>query len=142
MDTTSTKELFKQAEEDLQRAHNELYHPMEDVVTFSACVFARRALYNYLMVLSQIYAKEHSKTPAETKSIEDLIEFSSKFNKELRDVDFSLLNCKCDEIFEEDDDREEDLVYCTSVDKVNYCTELSDKVREIVAKKAPTLMEV
>lgn len=141
MDTKSTKELFKQAEEDLQRAHRELYHPMEDVVTFSACVFARRALYNYLMILTQVYAKEHSKTPAETKSIEDLIEFSSKFNKELRDVDFSLLHCKCDEIFE-DDNNEEELVYCTSVDKVDYCTELSDKVREIVARKAPDLLEV
>ncbi|MEX2604393.1 MAG: hypothetical protein WD361_09310 [Gracilimonas sp.] len=140
MKTSNIKEHFKQAEEDLQRSREELYRPIEDVVTFSACVFTRRALYNYLMVLSQIHAEENNDPVEDSNTIEKLVKYNSKYSKALNDIDFSLLNCKCDEISDEDAG-EEDLVYCSSVDKVNYCSELSESVRKILVEKKPSLFE-
>jgi hypothetical protein len=140
MKTSNIKEHFNQAEEYSKRSSEELYRPIEDVVTFSACVFTKKALYNYLLVLSQIHAEQNNDPVEDTNTIEKLVKYNSKYSKALNDIDFSLLICKCDEI-SYDDAGEEDLVYCSSVDKVSYCSELSESVRKILVEKKPSLLE-
>lgn len=130
-------ELYQQAEDELKRAQGELYRPAEDVVSFSACLFSRKALTNYLQALSLLYAEQNDKDVGEPMTIEDWIQFSQKFNDELKDVDFSSLNCKCNDILE---DESEQIVFCTSVDKVHHCTELAEKVRDILEKEFPSVI--
>lgn len=127
-------ELYQKAEDELKRAQGELYRPAEDVVSYSACLFSRKALTNYLQALSVLYAEKNNVEMGEMPTIEDWISFSRQFSEELKDVDFSSLNCKCNEILE---DESEQIVFCTSVDKVHHCSELAEKVREILVKEFP-----
>lgn len=60
MSDSKPEQLFKQAEEDLQRASGELYRPSDDVVTYSACQFSRKALYRFLNALA-IYQSRNKK---------------------------------------------------------------------------------
>jgi hypothetical protein len=127
-------ELYQKAEDELKRAQGELYRPAEDVVSYSACLFSRKALTNYLQALSVLYAEKNNVEMGEMPTIEDWISFSRQFSEELKDVDFSSLNCKCNEILE---DESEQIVFCTSVDKVHHCSELAEKVRDILVKEFP-----
>lgn len=137
MKKSNLKELFADAEEDLRHAKKELYRPIEDVVNFSACVFTRQALYKYLLGLSLVNAEENNDPVQEDNTLEKLIKYNSKYNEALKSIDFSMLSCKCHKMQEEG---EEDLVYCTNVDKVNYCSDLSESVREILIEKKPSLL--
>jgi hypothetical protein len=132
MTESKIKELFELAEEDLNHARQELYRPSTDVVSFSACVSTRRALYRYLEALANTYAAKNNDSFAEDGTIETLIDFCSKYNDQIKQIDFSSLNCKCNDIME---DGEEEIVYCTNVEKVNYCTELAEKVRSIIKEE-------
>ncbi len=134
--TKKPSELYQKAEDELKRAQGELYRPAEDVVSYSACLFSRKALTKYLQALSLLYAEKNNKEVGEPVTIEDWIRFSQKFNDDLKDVDFSSLNCKCNEILE---DESEQIVFCTSVDKVHHCTELAEKVRDILVKEFPSV---
>lgn len=138
MEKLNVNTLFKEAEEELSQAREELYRPIEDVVAFSACVSTRKALYKYLLGLSKVHAEEHGESLKEFSTIEELIQYNSKYSKALKEVDFSLLDCKCKEISEEEG---EDLQYCTNVKKVSYCSGLSDQVREILVQKKPSLVQ-
>lgn len=134
--TKKPSELYLKAEDELKRAQGELYRPAEDVVSYSACLFSRKALTDYLQALSMLYADKNNADLGEPLTIEDWIRFSQKYNDELKDVDFSSLNCKCNEILEDESER---IVFCTSVDKVHHCTELAEKVREILIKEFPAV---
>jgi hypothetical protein len=125
-------ELYQKADDELQRAQNELYRPAEDVVSYSACLFSRKALTNYIQALSILYAEREGVSIGEMNTIEEWIDFSRKYSDELKEVDFSSLNCKCNEILE---DESEQIVFCTSVDKVHHCSELAEKVREILTNE-------
>ncbi len=132
MSKTNPNELFKKAEEDFNRASQELYRPAEDVVSYSACVFSRRSLYRYLYGLAMLYAEENNVMLEPSLTIEQLITFCSKYNKNLNEIDFSSLYCKCNDMLK---DGEEEIIHCTSVDKVAYCADLAENVREIVSEK-------
>jgi len=128
-------ELYQKAEDELKRAQGELYRPAEDVVSYSACLFSRKALTNYLQALSLLYAEKNNAGIDGMSTIEDWIGFSRQYSGDLKDVDFSSLNCKCNEILE---DESEQIVFCTSVDKVHHCSELAEKVRDILVKEFPS----
>jgi len=128
-------ELYQKAEDELKRAQGELYRPAEDVVSYSACLFSRKALTNYLQALSLLYAEKNNAGIDGMSTIEDWIGFSRQYSNDLKDVDFSSLNCKCNEILE---DESEQIVFCTSVDKVHHCSELAEKVRDILVKEFPS----
>ncbi|HMB40975.1 MAG TPA: hypothetical protein VKM37_03285 [Balneolaceae bacterium] len=128
-------ELYQKAEDELKRAQGELYRPAEDVVSYSACLFSRKALTNYLQALSLLYAEKNNAGIDGMSTIEDWIGFSRQYSDDLKDVDFSSLNCKCNEILE---DESEQIVFCTSVDKVHHCSELAEKVRDILVKEFPS----
>lgn len=125
-------ELFQKAEKDLAAAREELYHPAEDVVTFSVCVSSRRALYNFLNCLYILYANENDDPIEEHQTIEELITYCSKFNEQLKDIDFSHLYCKCQEDIHEN---QKEVYYCNDVHKVNYCKKLAEDVRTLVLEK-------
>ena len=132
MSTKTAAKLFEEAEIDLKRANDELYRPSENVVSFSACTFSRRSLYKYLHGLAQIYAEEKKIMLEPNLTIDQLITFCSQFNKKLKQVDFSNLYCKCNDVLKDPD---EDIVHCTSVDMVSYCADLAGQVRDIVQEK-------
>lgn len=129
-------ELYRKAEEELKRAQQELYRPAEDVVSYSACLFSRKALTNYLQAISLLYAEKNHLKVGEMSTIEDWISFSRQYSKDLRELDFSSLNCKCNEILE---DESEQIVFCTSVDKVHHCSDLAEKVRDILVNEFPSV---
>lgn len=139
MKKPNINELFLEAEEDYQRAKEELYRPIEDVVAYSACISSRRALYKYLLGLTELHTRENEESFDNTNSIEELIKYNSKYSKELKDIDFSALNCKCEEMSELN--AEDEPVYCTSVNKVSYCTGLAEDVRKILIEKEPSLVQ-
>lgn len=130
-------DLYKKAEEELKRAQGELYRPAEDVVSYSACLFSRKALTDYLQALSLLYAEKNGVEMGDMPAIEDWIRFSRQYSDDLKDVDFSSLNCKCNDILE---DESEQIVFCTSVDKVHHCSELAEKVRDILIKEFPSAL--
>lgn len=125
-------ELFQKAENDLAEAKEELYHPAEDVVTYSVCVSSRRALYNFLSCLYVLYAEENDDPVEEHQTIEELITYCSKFNDKLKDIDFSYLYCKCHEDIHQ---KQKEAYYCNDVHKVNYCKNLAEDVRKLVIEK-------
>ncbi|MFP8487847.1 hypothetical protein ACKGJO_02015 [Gracilimonas sp. Q87] len=137
MKNLKIEELFQEAEKDFHRSKKELYRPMEDVVTYTACVSSRRALYKYLLGLSLIHAKENNESIDDNNTIEKLIKYNSKYSDELNNIDFSALNCRCEDMSEQ----EEEQLYCASVDKVNYCSNLSESVRNILIEKEPSLLK-
>lgn len=132
MNQIKTTRLLELADADLKRATQELYRPIEDVVSFSACVFSRSALYRYLQGLAILYADEKNEALEDDQTIEQLITYCSQYSNRLQDIDFSSLQCKCDEILKDD---EEELVHCTSVDRLNYCSNLAAEVREILIER-------
>lgn len=137
MKKANIEDLFQEAEKDFHNAKDELYRPLEDVVTYSACVTSRRALYKYLLGLSKIYTKENNESFDENETIEELVKYNSKYSDKLKGIDFSALNCKCEDMSAEDEEE----VYCNSVKKVNYCFKLSENVRKILIEKEPSLLE-
>ena len=127
-------ELYQKAEDELNHAQKELYRPSKDVVSYSACVFSRKALIDFLQALSLLYAEKNNADLGDMTTIEDWIRFSREYNDDLKNVDFSSLNCLCNEIL--DDDREQ-IIFCTSIDKVHHCSKLAEQVRSILVKEFP-----
>jgi replicative superfamily II helicase len=132
MNQSKPEQLFKLAEEDLQRANEELYRPLEDVVAYSACQFSRKALYRFLNALAIIQSKNKNIILEPELTLEQLITFCSQHNKEIKKIDFNSLQCTCTPVIDEGDD---EMIYCTSVEKVDYCAKLASKVKEIAAKE-------
>ncbi len=132
MSQTKTELLYQQADEDLKRAVQELYRPSSDVVGFSACVYSRRALYKFLNGLAHLHASEKKVILEPELTIDQLITFCSQYNKKLKQIDFSSLDCKCNQILK---DGEEEIVFCTSVNRVNYCANLAESVKGILEEK-------
>ena len=129
MSKSKAKQLFEQATEELNHAKQEQNRPSSDVVSFSACVATRKSLYHFLEGLANIYAEKHDDTLEEDGKIETLIDFCSKYNEKIKNLDFSEINCKCDDLMNNSDD---EIVLCTSVEKVRKCTKLAEEVHQIV----------
>lgn len=133
MDDEKVKVLFEDAETSLKNAREQLYQPAEDVVTYSVCVFARNALYHFLSCLYMIHSSEHEDSLNESPTMEQLIEYCSKYDERLKSLDFSSINCKCRNVVDVSDD---EIFYCNDVFQVRECTELAESVRELVMEKA------
>lgn len=132
MDKGKMKKLFRQAEEELDEARKELYKPEEDVVKYAVCVSARKALVRFLNCLYMLYTHENGDEAKEEQSMEQLIAYCSKYDKELEALDFSSVFCREKGSLDEEDQ----MFYCNNVYKVKFCTELADNVRELVLNKA------
>jgi len=132
MNESKPEQLIKQADEDLSRANEELHRPSDDVVTYAACQFSRKALYRFLNALAIYQSRDKNIILEPGLTLEQLIMFCSQHNREIDSIDFSSLHCKCNPVIDDGDDQ---IIYCTSVQKVNYCAKLAQKVKEIVGKE-------
>ncbi len=132
MNESKAEQLYKQAEEDLESASTELYRPSGDVVTFAACQFSRKALYRFLNALAIYQSRNKNIILEPNLTLEQLITFCGQHNKEIESIDFSSLNCRCAPVISDGD---EQIIYCTSVQKVDYCAKLALEVKEIVRKE-------
>ena len=132
MNESKPEQLVRLADEDLQKALSELYRPSEDVVPFAACQFSRMALYRFLNALAINQSKDKNVILEPNLTLEQLITFCSQNNEEIKNIDFSSLHCTCVPVF---GDSDEEMVYCTSVQKVRYCAELAEKVKGIAMKE-------
>ena len=130
-------DLFQMADKDLEQANEELYRPAEDVVTYSVCVYSRRALHNFLKCLYMLYADENGDTVKEQPTIDEMITYCGRYNDHLKSIDFSSLDCKCQEDIHKN---QKEPYYCNDVDKVDYCRTLAEDVRELLVKKGGDLI--
>ncbi|MGM0507309.1 MAG: hypothetical protein ACQER4_09015 [Bacteroidota bacterium] len=132
MDGEKVKSLFEQAEADQFRAGEELNRPSSDVVRYSACTFARRALHQYMTGLYTLYALENNDTPKESQTLDELIDYCGRHNPQIRQIDFSTIQCSCTDVMNEGDS---EIVYCEDVMKVRQCKEIGDLVRDLLRSK-------
>lgn len=131
MNENKIKQLFKQADDELSNARQELYQPAEDVVTYSVCVFARSALYHYMSCLFILYALDNEETVEGNRTLGQLIEYCNQYDEELQRLNLNTIQCKEKDVLSTDK-----LFFCNDVFKVNHCTNMACKVRELVVSKA------
>lgn len=119
--------LYTSASALLDEASQELNRPSRDVVTYSACIGGRRALYQFLQVLAAIDQGEVVLDRDYT--LEELLNLGREKSEKLREIDFSQVHCQCDYILREG---QEETRFCDSVQRVQLCAELADRVRSLV----------
>jgi hypothetical protein len=128
-------ELYKQADYDLNKAHDELYKPEEDVVNYSACIFSRSAMYHFLSCLYVLNNDEQDDTIKKgTKTLDDLIAFAKTQEDELKDLDFSSMRCKGEGIKEIKKGHE--IYFCNNTSQIQSCTKITEKIKDLVIQKA------
>lgn len=124
--------LFKQADSDLEKSINELNKPEEDVVAFSACTYARSALYHFLSCLHTLKNDEVT-LEKESNTLDDLIDLVSEEFEEVGELDFSPIGCthrSLDAVLSD-----EEIAVCNNVHQLNVCTDRAKAVKEIVVDK-------
>lgn len=132
MKTEVIKTQLELAEKDLKRAKGELYQPMEDVVNYCVCVSARSALYRYLKTLYLYLTKDDQIEIQEDLPLEELIQLCSNKLESVKELNFDNINCKHLDVRES-----EEIYYCNDVGIVSHCTELAEKVRELLFEQLP-----
>lgn len=121
------QEILNQAEVDFDRSQQEMYRPSTDVVLYSACFFARRALHHYLFYYYKKFdGPEAGKSPHEL-TIQEMAEFCAKHDKRIGSIDFDSMHCSRSDVLED-----EEVFFCNDVDKVSSCKSLAEQMREIV----------
>jgi hypothetical protein len=131
MNNENLKQLFKEADEDLELARKELYKPSGDVVNYAVCVSARSALHRFMTCLYVIHARENEQEVETLNTVDEMAAEISKYSQSLEDLDFSGLHCSCTDVM-----NREEVFYCNDVKKVLYCTDLADRVRDLVLEKS------
>ena len=121
------QEILNQAEIDFDRSQQELYRSSTDVVLYSACFFARRALHHYLFYYYKKFdGPEADKSPHDL-TIQQMAEFCAKHDQRIAKIDFENMHCSRSDVLED-----EEVFFCNDVDKVNSCQGLAEQMREIV----------
>lgn len=121
------QEILNQAEVDFDRSQQELYRPSTDVVLYSACFFARRALHHYLYYYYKKFdGPEADKSPHEL-TIQEMAEYCAKHDERIGKIDFESMHCSKSDVLED-----EDVFFCNDVDKVSSCKSLAEQMREVV----------
>ena len=128
MEKGNLDQLCDQAEAALEKAEQELYRPSRDVVNYSVCVSARSALYLYLKYLANLYKQQFDGLEInESTTLEELIAYCRQYNDQLKEVDFSEINCKKCNVLSEDK-----VYFCNDVNTVKHCTDLTKTVKKVV----------
>ncbi len=121
------QEILKQAEVDYDRSQQEMYRPSADVVLYSACFFARRALHHYLFYYYKKFDGPGADKPPHELTIEEMAAYCGKHDKRIAKIDFEYMHCSRSDVLED-----EEVFFCNDVDKVNSCKGLAEQMREIV----------
>lgn len=137
MKNEQLKQLFRQAETELNIAQRELYQPSHDVVTYSVCVNARSALYRFLQCLYLLYNNVDEKIDDESYTLLELVEACRKYDKRLEKIDFSRMNCINRDVRQEHEDA---FYFCDDTCMVQECTDYAVTVRELVMEKGSDIL--
>lgn len=133
--------MYRKADTELARAHDELYKPEEDVVLYSSCISARSALYHYLGCLSMLAPEKSDINSIEkgTKPMDQLIKEAGKKYPEVAKMDFSVMQCTNKDI--KNILNNDETHFCNNTDIVNNCTNLAHQLKEIVTKQASGVVQ-
>ncbi len=123
------EQILDQAEVDFDRSQQELYRPSTDVVLYSACFFARRALHHYLFYYYKKYEGPGADRSPHDLTIQEMAEYCGKHNKQIAKIDFENMHCSRSDVLED-----EEVFFCNDVDKVNSCKGLAEQMRNVVFK--------
>lgn len=132
MNEERAKTFYEKADMLLSQAGDELTKPAEDVVTYSACISSRSALYFFLACYYVSKAEEEVDENLEKGKIpiDDLVDFAEEVNDEISEIDFSPMHCSCKDV------RQivinEEIYFCNNVEVVKTCANLAEKVKAIV----------
>lgn len=121
------QKILKQAELDYDRSLEELYRPSTDVVLYSACFFARRALHHYLYFCYKKFDGPDAEKPPYVLTVESMAEFCARHDERIGKIDFLNMHCSKTDVLEE-----EEVFFCNDVDKVSSCRNLAEQMRKIV----------
>lgn len=127
MDYKRIESLAREADEDLDRARQELYKPSSDVVCYAACVFARRALHRWMECLYLLVKWANNEVPEEGRTIEEMVDYCRMTDIRLNEYDFDFMNCRGQ--LELGDLQ---MYYCDEPEKVGECLNMAENIRYLV----------
>ncbi len=147
MSDEKLRQLYIQAESSLNRARNELYKPLDDVVNYSACTFSRSALYQFLSCLYILHSgdatdevtsdkPDYMRRSVEdgTKTMDELIAYVGKHVPEVKKLDFEPVRCTHNNI--KDVLNDDEIYFCNDTIQIYTCTDLAEKIKGLVLEKA------
>lgn len=123
------QQILDQAEADFERSQEELYRPSTDVVVYSACFFARRALHQYLYYFFKKFEGPIEGRSPHDITIQEMAEYCAKYREDIGKIDFESMHCSKSDVLEE-----EEVFFCNDVDKVSSCKNLAEQMRHIIMK--------
>lgn len=121
MDNRS-KVFYKNGQEKLQKANEELFKPKEDIVSYSVCKNSQFAIERYL----QGYLLDNDIDISKFDTIDKLFNACKKVNTKFNTIDLSVIECKGHAI---------DTHYCTSIDKITDCFDAADSLDTLLRKE-------
>jgi hypothetical protein len=126
--------LYKQADADFHKARNELYKPLDDVVTYSACTFSRSALYHFLSCL-YVHGTNDTDPMIEKgrKTIDELIKYGKDHYPEIKEMDFNPVRCKNKNV--KDVLNDDEIYFCNDPEQVMICTSLAEQIKELISDR-------
>lgn len=126
--------LYESAKTELEKAKEEMSRPSHDVVTYAVCAPTRQAMLEFLKCLYLHYAKQNNSVSDEQLTIDDFIAYCSKYDEEIKQMDFSPLYCQKKDMH---DDNE--ILFCNDIGQVESCNKLAEKIEAVVKKRLSKL---
>lgn len=126
MENQKIKELFLQAENDLEKSAQELNRPSSDVVEYAACVFGRTAIHRFMECLYLYYTEKNGNLHLENPTISEMLDYCQTYNPKLADVNFFALHCMSRDVL-----NTEEVFFCNDVNQVKSCSDIARDVRTI-----------
>lgn len=120
MDTRSHV-FFNKATNKLELAKEEIFKPLEDIVSYSVCKNSQFAIENFL---KGFLIHNNVKIEA-TETIASLYEKCVAFDKDFQNIDISSIGCKKQPI---------DSRYCSEIDSVSACYDTADAIDTYLRK--------
>ena len=103
-----SKEHFEKAQKQLSDADQELYKPMEDVVSFLVCKNSRFAIENYL----KGYLIQRGFETKSEETLDHLLKRCRLLNKKFNHINIDTIDCSIDQ---------NSTKYCDDINKVKSC---------------------
>lgn len=125
MVTTEIKDSLRKTLLELNYAENELNRPIEDVVTLSICLTARKSI----SALMRDYLRSKEITPDKENSLQELLTQCKKADTQFKEIDISKILCSGHSHTQCEDK------HCLSYNNVEECVTVAKTVKELVLNK-------
>ncbi|HQQ94901.1 MAG TPA: hypothetical protein PLQ93_10120 [Bacteroidia bacterium] len=122
---TELMDSLRQTLDELRTAENELNRPMEDVVTLSLCVTARKSMSD----LMHIYLKINTQHSFKEQSLQDLLEGCKNHDPHFEQVSLGKIYCNslnhslCED------------KHCLLYNNVEECMKVAGQLKQLVLQK-------